>query len=177
METLRLILFLAVLGVLGTGGVLYLWGGGDGVFTDEGAEVVGAPAERVFLSLLDPDDRKRWVEGASDCRRQDFGAWKVGSELLETLEREGRTLERTLRVVEIQEGKSVAFETEEDGIAIRYRYQLGAHNTGRSSRVLFSIEARYHGFWNELLEPLRGGALFERTRRELAVLAGLDLVI
>ena len=37
METLKLILVMAVLSALGAAGILFLWGGGDGVFRDEGS--------------------------------------------------------------------------------------------------------------------------------------------
>lgn len=176
METLKLILFLAVLGTLGSAGVLFVWGGYDGRFDDEGTIVIDGSNDQVFRLLLEPEHRTRWVEGVSDSKRVGFGGWERGSRLTETLERGALPLERSLSVVELVEGRSLVLETEEEGVPIRYRYELKAHNTGRESRVLYTVEAQYEGFWPKLLEPLIGGKLFARTKRELETLSGLHLI-
>jgi hypothetical protein len=175
METLKLILLLAVLGTLGSAGVLFLWGGFDGRFADEGMISMEGNNEQVFSWLLEPEHRTRWVEGCKSSRRDGIGGWREGARLVETLEQDGLTKERTLKVVEVVVGRSFVLETEEDGVAIRYAFELKAHNTGRASRVEYKIEAQYQDFWGKLLEPLRGGALYARTRRELETLSALHL--
>lgn len=176
MENLKLILFLSVLAVLGSGGVLFLWGGYDGRFADEGTIAIHGTNEQVFSWLLEPEFRSRWVEGCKSSRRETSGGWRPGSRVVETLEKGGLTSERTVSVVEVVVGRSMVLETEEDGVTIRYQFDLKAHNTGRASRVDYKVEAKYQDFWGKLLEPVRGGKLYARTRRELEALSALHLI-
>ena len=175
METLKLILFLTVLAVFGSAGVLFLWGGYDGRFADEGMIAMQGTNEQVFSWLLEPEYRTRWVEGCKTSRRDTSGGWRPGARVVETFEQDGLTKERTLKVVEVVVGRSFVLETEEDGVKLRYIVELKAHNTGRASRVEYKIEAEYQGFWGKLLEPLRGGALYARTRHEFETLSALHL--
>lgn len=176
METIKFILFLIVLATLGTGGVLYLWGGGDGEYVGETGVTVAGSNDVVFTWLLEPEQRLLWIEGLRSSRRDGYGRWDAGARIDETLERDGHPLERTLEVVEFVEGRRLALATVEDGVAITYRFELKAHNTGRSSRVALTVEVRFEGFWERLLEPVLGPRILERVQRDLERLDAIDKI-
>lgn len=176
METVKFILFLLVLGALGYGGVLYLWGGGDGDYVEEASVTVDGSNEIVFTWLLEPEHRLRWIDGLESSRRDGYGRWDKGARLEEQVERDGHRIERTLEVVEFVEGRTLALATVEDGVAITYRFDLRAHNTGRSSRVTATVQAHYEGFWGKLLEPVLGPRILERVQRDLERLDTIDKI-
>ena len=168
METLKLTLFLTVLAVLGSAGVLHLWGGGDGQYREEGlARIAGSPTE-VFEQLWNPDQRPSWVSGLESSSASSWGAIQVGMELTESYE--GRIEDVVWTVEACEEGRLLVLCTERDEVDLSLRYELKTNTSGRESLVTLTLEAGFEGFWPTLAEPVLGGQLFREFRDQLDAL-------
>ena len=173
MESIKLILVMTVVLALGTGGVLYAWGGGDGTYSEDGAvRIPGSPAT-VFEWLSDPKRRPTWVPGLSHATQEGFGNLEEGTKLTEDYE--DRIEDLVWEVLDAESGKRLALKTVRDGVEIVLRYRLKTHNSGRQTLVTLTLEAQFEGWWPKLIEPIGGSRLFNEFRSHLELLAAVDL--
>lgn len=165
-----LALIVSTLLVLATA-LLTVIGGADGRWEHEGLVKVQAPPDRVFEYLTDPEMRMRWVGGLVDSEADPVGRVDEDSCLRETIEVDGQRGNRVLEVTDFQAGSVFAYRTSEGGVDIEMRFTIGAHLSGKRSRIDYHCTAQYPGWKAKVIEPILGHARLSEIEADFERLA------
>jgi len=172
METIKTVLFLLVAGLLAGAGILVVIGGGDGDFTREGILRINHPYISSFDVLTKPKNRLLWVPGITASVASP-GQMDVGSHLREVVTIDGVPTERVFEVKAYTPGKRFSVATSDERCDYEITYDIGAHQTGRKTRLDFKIHAQFREWPDKLMEPIRGANLESRVRAELEAMKSI----
>lgn len=133
----------------------------------DAAEVIDAPAERVFDALLDLDAAQQWIPGVVHIERMSSGPLDEGSEWRETRKLFGREATEQFELVELDRPHRI--ELRVDGAKgssgcgeYLFTYRLGPASGG--------TEVRLRGEIRGLSGPMKWlGRLFVRSYRKACV--------
>jgi hypothetical protein len=170
METIKTVLFLLVAAALAGAGMLVVIGGGDGEVTHEGILRIAHPYPSTFDVMSDPKKRMYWVPGITSSVKEGAGEMDVGSRIREVLEIDGVRTERVFEVKVYIPGKKLSLAT--TGVLCDYEvtYSFGSHQTGRKTKLSYTLRAQYHERFDKLIEPIRAADLRKRVRGEVDAL-------
>ena len=76
-----------------------------------------------------------------------------------------------VEITAFEPGRLLTLESRQEGVPVTIHYALKTHHSGRQSHLTFEVEARYEGWFDRLVEPLRGGSLFAAVQADLKSLA------
>jgi uncharacterized protein YndB with AHSA1/START domain len=170
METLKSILFVLMIPLLGTAALLLVAGGGDGEFEDTGIVTIDHPQDLVFEWLTKPEHRKEWIEGltSSRCDARDVEA---GATLKEVVDEGDGPQDRTVEVLQAEYGALVKLRVTEPGRVYEVSYALSVHRSSRRTRIDVSTKGTLEGWWARLVEPILSARIEERIEADLVRLA------
>jgi len=170
METIKTVLFLLVAAALASAGMLAVVGGADGEYEHEGVFRITHPYPSTFDVMAEPKKRMYWVPGITSCEKQGAGELDVGSSFREIVMIDGERTQRVFAVKAYTQSKRLTLATTDELCDYEVMYNFGSHQTGRKTRLTYTLRAKYHHWFNKLIEPIRGAALKQRVRAELEAL-------
>lgn len=148
-------------------GLLLIASGGDGAFEHKGLARVEHSREDVFTWMSDPELRVQWIEGLSTSRSDALRVEK-GARLREVVDQDGTRHERTIDVLEAEFGQIFAIRITEPGRTLEVHYRLSPNQSGKRTRVDYTLSGRFDAWWARVWEPFMTADLIEELEADLA---------
>lgn len=168
MEAIKTILFLLAGAFLAASGVLVIVGRADGEFEYEGMIRINHPYPSTFEFVTNPAKRKLWVPGVKDSAKIGTGQMDTaGTRFRESVTVDGVTTERIYEVKAFTYGQKFVITTSDPDCDWEVTYTFGAHQTGRKTRLGFTLRAQYDHWFDKLIEPIRGAGLKKLVRGDV----------
>ena len=155
MEQLKNVLVLLTIPALLSVGLLWIAGGGDGVYHHEGILRFDQAPQTVYEWLTEPEHRVEWVDGlaSSACDRR---AIEPGAVLREVVRDADGRRERDVEVLAAEDGRAFGYAWREPGRTVEVRIQVGVLNSGRKTRLDYQATCSYDAWWARIAEPILG---------------------
>jgi len=150
-----------------TAGLLLLASGGDAHFEHKGIARVEQPQDDVFEWLSTPELRVQWIAGLSSSK-SDAVEIQKGAKLREVVGGGAQRYERTLEVLEAEQGRVFTIRITEPGRTLQVEYRLSPNQSGRRTRVDYVLTGQYEAWWARVWEPFLSSDAIEEIEADLA---------
>jgi len=132
--------------------------------------VIGAPPERVFPFLVEPELLKQWMSGLKESRPLTEGGLRVGARSEELVEEDGRRMVVLTEVVCLDHNRALVVKLENEIFDAISSYELQA--AGDATTLVHELETTYKGMM-KLMSAMIGGMVQKKLEGDLERLRSL----
>lgn len=132
--------------------------------------VIGAPPERVFPFMIEPELLKQWMNGLKESRPLTEGGLRVGARSEELVEEDGRRMVVLTEVVRLDHNRALVVKLENEIFDAVSSYELLA--AGDATALVHELETTYKGMM-KLMSAMIGGMVQKKLEGDLERLRSL----